>query len=183
MKNLMNLLAIVLIAGLASCSSHKEPARNYRYVGQTPPATSSCGSTAQKPAPVQQVRQEPIPAYAVSSYSGGCGAVPCASAPCAGGCQPSEYTVRTPVKVVYQNTTYRTVYEPRTTQTTSYETRPFNRGEACTSGNCGATQVVVTPQAPMTTVAQPQVQVQVQPQASTQPLVTKTVVTEEVYEK
>ena len=62
------------------------------------------------------------------------------------GGQPTEYTVRTPVKVVYKNTTYHTVYEPRTYETTSFETRPFNRGEACASGNCVETQNAVVGQ-------------------------------------
>lgn len=37
-----------------------------------------------------------------------------------------SYTVRTPVQVVYKNTTYTTVYEPKTFTKTSYETVPYN---------------------------------------------------------
>ena len=44
-----------------------------------------------------------------------------------------SYTVRTPVQVVYKNTTYTTVYEPKTFTRTSYETLPYNcvKGELC----------------------------------------------------
>lgn len=44
-----------------------------------------------------------------------------------------SYTVRTPVQVVYKNTTYTTVYEPKTFEKTSYETVPYNcvKGEIC----------------------------------------------------
>lgn len=46
-----------------------------------------------------------------------------------GRCNTSSYTVRKPVKVIYENTTYTTVYEPRTYSTTTYETRPYNSCE------------------------------------------------------
>ena len=44
-----------------------------------------------------------------------------------------SYTVRTPVQVVYKNTTYTTVYEPKTFIKTSYETVPYNcvKGQIC----------------------------------------------------
>ena len=44
-----------------------------------------------------------------------------------------SYTVRTPVQVVYKNTTYTTVYEPKTFTRTSYETLPYNcvKGQIC----------------------------------------------------
>lgn len=44
-----------------------------------------------------------------------------------------SYTVRTPVSVIYKNTTYTTVYEPKTFEKTSYETVPYNclEGELC----------------------------------------------------
>ena len=45
----------------------------------------------------------------------------------------SSYTVRTPVSVMYKNTTYTTVYEPKTFTRTSYETLPYKcvEGELC----------------------------------------------------
>ena len=123
MKNLTKLLVVAMVAGLAACASDEETAnRNYRYAGE-----SGCGDAL--------IKEKPAPAP-----------VRPAARPC-GGCQPTEYTVRTPVKVVYKNTTYHTVYEPRTYETTSFETRPFNRGEACATGNCyGEGQAVMNAQ-------------------------------------
>lgn len=48
------------------------------------------------------------------------------------GCQEQVRTVREPVEVVYKRTTYRTVYEPKTTSSVDYERRPYS-GEC--SGN------------------------------------------------
>lgn len=141
MKNLTKMLVLVLAAGLTACASDEEPAgRNYRYVGNN----DGCGEALikEKPAPVRQYQPAPVPA---ARPCGTCQAAAPAPRPC-GGCQPTEYTVRTPVKVVYKNTTYHTVYEPRTYETTSFETRPFNRGEACASGNCVETQNAVVGQ-------------------------------------
>lgn len=140
MKNLTKLLVVAMVAGLAACASDEETAnRNYRYAGE-----SGCGDALikEKPAPAP-VRPAARPCHTCQA------AVPApvpAARPC-GGCQPTEYTVRTPVKVVYKNTTYHTVYEPRTYETTSFETRPFNRGEACATGNCyGEGQAVMNAQ-------------------------------------
>ena len=139
MKNLTRIMVVAMVAGLAACASDDEPAgRNYRYAG----AESNCGDALIKEQPA------PAPVRPVARPCNTCRAaapVP-APRPC-GGCQPSEYTVRTPVKVVYKNTTYHTVYEPRTYETTSFETRPFNRGEACATGNCyGEGQAVMNAQ-------------------------------------
>jgi hypothetical protein len=45
----------------------------------------------------------------------------------------NSYTVRTPVEVLYKNTTYTTVYEPKTFTRTSYERVPYNcaKGQIC----------------------------------------------------
>ncbi len=140
MKNLTKLLVVAMVAGLAACASDEETAnRNYRYAGE-----SGCGDTLikEKPAPAP-VRPAARPCHTCQAAAPA--PVP-AARPC-GGCQPTEYTVRTPVKVVYKNTTYHTVYEPRTYETTSFETRPFNRGEACATGNCyGEGQAVMNAQ-------------------------------------
>ena len=134
MKNLFYLSMLVLTAGLTACASDEaNDNRNYRYAGR-----GGCGGAVvaeqPKPAPmpVQQVQYQPAPVAA--------------PAPC-GGCPAKEYTVRTPVKVVFKNTTYRTVYEPRTFETTAYETRPYNRAEVCEGGNCG--QPALVSQQPM----------------------------------
>lgn len=130
MKNLFYLSMLVLTAGLTACASD-EPTetRSFQYAGR-----SGCGETVvaeqPKPAPVvEQVQYQPTVVQAPVAQN-------------CGGCQAREYTVRTPVKVVYRNTTYRTVYEPRTFETTSYETRPYNRAEVCESGNCGQPALV-----------------------------------------
>lgn len=147
MKNLTKLLVVAMVAGLTACASDEETAnRNYRYAGE-----DDCGDALIKekpaPAPVRQVARPCTTCQATAPAP-----VP-AARPC-GGCQPTEYTVRTPVKVVYKNTTYHTVYEPRTYETTSFETRPFNRAEACTSGECyGGGQAVMNAQPVM--AAQP----------------------------
>ena len=41
----------------------------------------------------------------------------------------TSYTVSTPVEVIYKNTTYTTVYEPKTYTSTSYSRKPY---DACT---------------------------------------------------
>jgi len=45
------------------------------------------------------------------------------------GCQGSTYTVSEPVEVIYKNTTYRTVYEPKTFSTTTFVKKPYNCAE------------------------------------------------------
>ena len=115
MRNLFYLSVLVLTAGLTACASDDvNDGRNYRYAGR-----EGCSDT---------VKEQPkvvAPAPVVAAPIQNCG-----------GCPAREYTVRTPVKVVYKNTTYRTVYEPRTFETTSYETRPYNRAEVCNGGQC-----------------------------------------------
>ena len=130
MKNLFYLSVLVLTAGLAACASDEvnNEGRNYRYAGE-----EGCGTNV-----MQQVAPRPAP-VAPAPVAQAC---PCQAPAMDCGCQAREYTVRTPVKVVYQNTTYRTVYEPRTFQTTSFETRPYNRAEVCEGGNCGTPALV-----------------------------------------
>ncbi len=129
MKNLFYLSVLVLTAGLAACASDEvnNEGRNYRYAGE-----ENCGTNV-----MQQIAPRPAPAPAPVAQ-----ACPCQAPAADCGCPAREYTVRTPVKVVYQNTTYRTVYEPRTFQTTSFETRPYNRAEVCEGGNCGTPALV-----------------------------------------
>lgn len=131
MKNLFYLSVLVLAAGLTACASDEvnNNGNGYQYTGRT---GCSDALIKERPAPVVQ------PAPVAQSCS-----CPAAMPTC--GCQPHEYTVRTPIKVVYQNTTYRTVYEPRTFTTTSYETRPYT---GCPTGGC------VAPQQPVMAVRQ-----------------------------
>jgi len=136
MKNLFYLSVLVLSAGLTACASDDVETRSYRYAAAPEMAPAHAVAPAPavaiaedecEPAPVQQVRYQPAPAPIAQDC---------------GGCPAKEYTVRTPVKVVFKNTTYRTVYEPRTFETTSYETRPYNRAEVCNDGNCGEPTLV-----------------------------------------
>lgn len=136
MKNLFYLSVLVLTAGLTACASDDaNEGRNYNYAG---PARPMCGPAnpcpqarpapvVQAPAPVQPVVYQQTPAPVAQDC---------------GGCPAREYTVRTPVQVVYKNTTYRTIYEPRTFESSSYETRPYNRAEVCEDGNCGQPRLV-----------------------------------------
>lgn len=45
------------------------------------------------------------------------------------GCQGASYTVSEPVEVLYKNTTYKTVYEPKTYSSVSYVKKPYNCAE------------------------------------------------------
>ena len=47
------------------------------------------------------------------------------------------YTVSEPVEVVYKNTTYRTVYEPKTFSSTAYVKRPYTCGQGDLCRNAG----------------------------------------------
>ncbi len=135
MRNLFYLSVLVLSAGLTACASDDVETRSYRYgaapeartVTPAPAMAVAEDECAPAPAPVQQVRYQPAPAPIAQDC---------------GGCPAKEYTVRTPVKVVFKNTTYRTVYEPRTYESTSYETRPYNRAEVCNNGECGEPALV-----------------------------------------
>lgn len=41
-----------------------------------------------------------------------------------------SYTISKPVEVIYKNTTYTTVYEPKTYEEVSYERKPY-KGNSC----------------------------------------------------
>lgn len=128
MKKLYILLAIMTVAVLSACSTTpNNNDTNYRYTNE-----NECGSTVRKRA-VRSASSQQVQ-YQSAQPMQNCG-----------GCQAREYTVRRPVKVVYQNTTYRTVYEPRTYQTTTYETRPYNQAEACSGDNCVVNATNVQP--------------------------------------
>lgn len=107
MKNLTKVLtAAVVMTNLAACA-HREPPRSQMFTDE------GCNQM-----PASAVSATPV--YQTAGT----------------GCQPSEYTVKTPVEVVYKNTTYRTVYVPQTSQSVSYEKRPYNAAEMCGNGEC-----------------------------------------------
>lgn len=132
MRNLIYLSVIALVAGLSACAS--DDGRNYRYAEED----ESCSDALIKPVPA--------PAPAPAPVCNQCNPAPVQDC---GGCPAREFTVRTPVQVVYKNTTYRTVYEPRTFETSSYETRPYNRAEVCEGGNCFGAPVMAQPAQPV----------------------------------
>lgn len=107
-----SLMMVCLVGSLSACANQETSSNGRNYFDGDECATSAVR-------PVQQ------PVYQTTNY---------------GGCQPSEYTVRTPVEVVYKNTTYRTVYVPQTSQSVSYEKRPYNYNEICANGNCTVSQ-------------------------------------------
>lgn len=159
MKNLSSIVAVMMVAGLAACTTTEtNEAPNYRYAGRK----TGCSDTLIKERPAQSPVCNSCQARRVARPAP-------VAAPACGGCQAREYTVRTPVQVVYKNTTYHTVYEPRTWETSSFETRPYNRAEACTSGNCGG-QAVVSSQPVMSS----------QPVATQQQIVTETTTSQPV---
>jgi len=57
----------------------------------------------------------------------------CVSQPCNNCVAPSTHTVSEPVEVIYRQTTYQTVYEPKTYSTTRYVKKPYAcaRNEIC----------------------------------------------------
>ena len=137
MRNLIYLSVVAMVAALTACASNNEN-RNYRYAED-----ESCSDALIKPAPAPAPAPAPVVAAAPCTQ---CQPAPVALQQDCGGCPAREYTVRTPVQVVYKNTTYRTVYEPRTFETSSFETRPYNRAEVCDGGNCYGAQPVMTTQ-------------------------------------
>ena len=58
------------------------------------------------------------------------------------------YTVSEPVEVIYKNTTYRTVYEPKTTATTAFVKKPYTcgQGELCKNASGAQPTYNVVPQ-------------------------------------
>lgn len=101
-------LALCLMVGLSACAN-KAPECTRR------PTT--------RPAPV--VAATPVAQPAV---------VPAAQ-PC---CQAKSYTVSEPVEILYKNTTYKTVYEPKTYSTVSYAKKPYT----CENNSCPQKQVI-----------------------------------------
>lgn len=110
MKNLKNILAGgMIVASLAACTTINEEPEYNTYMKE---------NTMQRPAPIVNT-------------------APTCQTPC-NSCPPTEYTVKTPVEITYKNTTYRTVYVPQTTQSVSYEKRPYSgtATQPCNKSEC-----------------------------------------------
>lgn len=105
----------------------------YRYVRTQPVAPAPVYAPAPRyvaPAPryyeaprevVRYRRPRPAVSY-VDSYSE---PEPVVLEDNSGNCAPKIRTTREPVEVVYKKTTYKTVYEPKTTSSVSYEKEPY----------------------------------------------------------
>lgn len=67
-------------------------------------------------------------------------------------CNPQVKEVREPVEVVYKKTTYKTVYEPKTTTTITYEKEPYKQEakEEVVKTTTTTTREVVTNNQPVT---------------------------------
>ena len=62
---------------------------------------------------------------------------------CNSGCSPKYQETREPVEVVYKRTTYKTVYEPKTTSEVSYEKVPYT-SSVCSECVRGSAEVKTT---------------------------------------
>lgn len=99
------------------------------YVKQAQPAPKPIVVAAPKPAPVAA----PVPeTTTVTKTLASCGDIktttnestlPSTTSPC-----PSKVKeVREPVEIVYKKTTYKTIYEPKTTTSVTYEKEPYKQ--------------------------------------------------------
>ena len=84
----------------------------------------NCEDQTPAPAPVQyaQPQYAPVQRQAPTGYT---------------------YTVSEPVEVVYRNTTYRTVYEPKTYSSTAYVKKPYTCGQGDLCRNAPVAQPAV----------------------------------------
>ena len=112
MKNLV--IALSLVVGLSACASNAPECTRRPTVRPAPVVTETPATTP--------VAQPVVPA-----------AQPC--------CQAKTYTVSEPVEILYKNTTYKTVYEPKTYSTVSYAKKPYT----CENGACPQKQVINNP--------------------------------------
>lgn len=152
MKKILVLAAALFTLSACACMNSKEPTveeRKVVYRSYQASANMDCDyvdnntcyryvrSQAVAPVPVyapapryyeaprQVVRyRRPRPAVSyVDSYSE---PEPVVLEDNSGNCAPKIRTTREPVEVVYKKTTYKTVYEPKTTSSVSYEKEPYN---------------------------------------------------------
>ena len=88
-------------------------------------AVAGCANHNKSCRDCRRAAPAPQPVYQAQPAANYCGqAISC-----------GERVTREPVEVVYRRTTYRTVYEPKTTSSVSYEREAY-RNQPCT-GNCG----------------------------------------------
>ncbi len=146
MKKLIIVSAVLALSACA-CFESDEPVEETVVYQNVQARPQNCdyfdGTTCYRY--VRRVRQAPViryrePRVAVATVQPSCGVV---TQSACGGCAPQVRETREPVEVVYKKTTYKTVYEPRTTASVSYEKEPY-----CKQANCvtGAVEVVGNPE-------------------------------------
>ncbi len=147
MKKVIVISAVLALSACA-CFENNEPAEEAVVYQNVQARPQNCdyfdGTTCYRY--VRRVRQAPViryrePRVAVATVQPTCAEAACgyvASQASCGGCAPQIRETREPVEVVYKKTTYKTVYEPKTSATVSYERAPY-----CTQPNCVSESVEV----------------------------------------
>ena len=132
------IFALALVLALSACacweSTSEEPEVVYQNVQERP---QNCdyfdGKTCYRY--VRRVRQAPVLRYREPAVPPcGCGVkASCPTTSCCGCTAPQVKETREPVEVVYKKTTYKTVCDPQTTATVSYERAPYSQEVATTT--------------------------------------------------
>lgn len=140
MKKLLILTVVFTLAACGCMNDYEEdttPEVSYQNI-QTQPQNCDYfdGTTCYRY--VRRVRKAPVLRYRdYSPVAPRCGCNSCpqvevAPTPACGCCAPQVKETREPVEVVYKKTTYKTVYEPKTTSTVSYERAPYGENQVVT---------------------------------------------------
>ncbi len=151
MKKLIIVSAVLALSACA-CFESDEPVEETVVYQNVQARPQNCdyfdGTTCYRY--VRRVHQAPViryrePRVAVATVQPACTGTACGCAAMqttCGGCAPQVRETREPVEVVYKKTTYKTVYEPKTTASVSYEKEPYCKQANCTTGTV---EVVASP--------------------------------------
>ena len=129
MKKILILSAFLMLPACACFQSDEAPEERVVYT-RTAPAPQNCdyfdGQTCYRymrrhhvvavPEVVRYRESRPAAAYVQCSEP---------AVPAGGSCAPKIRETREPVEIVYKKTTYKTVYEPKTFTSVSYERSPY----------------------------------------------------------
>lgn len=144
MKKLIIISAVLALSACA-CFDNGEPAEEEVVYQNVQARPQNCdyfdGTTCYRY--VRRVHQAPVIRYresrTVATVQPACTSGCAVAQSSCGGCAPQIRETKEPVEVVYKKTTYKTVYEPRTTASVSYERAPY-----CGQANCSVNAVEVT---------------------------------------
>ena len=146
MKKILITLTLLLIPACACFQSDEAPEERVVYTKPAAaPAPENCdyfdGTTCYR----YVRRQRVVAAPTVVRYRESRPVVTCAEygEPADSSCAPKIRETREPVEVVYRKTTYKTVYEPKTYTSVSYEKSPYvaPRSESvCATSSCLASE-------------------------------------------